>query len=102
MTCRVTHKEDFSSEKSGEEELPTTLRKPTWAYVKPIPHSITNYLNYGRVSTYYRTFLTTLYWVTIPTTAEEAFQYPQWKKAMDEEMQALINNQTWEVVNLKK
>ena len=84
------------------EELPIALRKPTRTCVKPIPHSITNYLNYEMVSTNYRTFLTTLNQETIPTTIEEACQYPQWKVAIDEEMQALIKNQTWEVVNLEK
>ena len=63
--------------------------------MKRIPRSISNYLNYGRVSTNYRTFLTALSQVTIPTKAEEAFQYPLWEKAMDEEMQGLIENQTW-------
>ena len=40
--------------------------------------------------------------MTIPTTVEEAFQYPQRETAIDEEMQALVKNQTWEVVKLKK
>ena len=82
------------------EELPIALRKPTRT---PIPHSITNYLNYEMVSTNYRTFHTTLSQETIPTTVEEACQYPHWKVAIDEEMQASIKNQTWEVVvNLEK
>ena len=89
-------------ERNQLEELPIALRKPIRTCVKPIPHSITNYLNYEMVSTNYRTFLTTLSQETIPTTVEEAWQSPQWKVAIDEEMQALMKNQTWELVNLEK
>ena len=98
---RVNPEEENQFEKSNE-ELPIALRKPTRTCAKPIPHSVTYDLNYRMVSTNCRTFLTTLNQVTIPTTVEEAFQYPQWKTAIDEEMQALIKNQTWEVVQLNK
>ena len=68
------------------EELPIALRKPTRTCVKPIPHSITNYLKYEMVSANYRTFLNTLSHEMIPTTIEEAWKSPQWKVAIDEEM----------------
>ena len=88
----VTLTEKTDSEKS--EELPISLRKSTRTCVKPIPHSISNYLNDDRVSTDYKIFLTALNQVVVPTTVGEGVQYPHWRKAMDEQMQALIKNQT--------
>ena len=76
--------------KQEEKELPIALRKQTRACVKPIPYSITNYLNYRKASPKYRSFLKTLNQIVIPTTAVEASQFPHWKQAKDEEMQALI------------
>ena len=40
--------------------------------------------------------------IPIPKHSQEAMRNPQWKEAMDEEMRALIQNQTWEVVDLPK
>ena len=93
---------DVLTKGQAEEELPIALRKPTRACVKPIPYAITNYLNYRKASPNYRSFLTTLHQTVIPTTAAEASQYPHWKQAMDEEMEALKRNRTWDVVELKQ
>nr|KYP66596.1 Retrovirus-related Pol polyprotein from transposon TNT 1-94 [Cajanus cajan] len=35
-----------------------------------------------------------------PTTVREAFQSPQWVQAMHEELNALVKNQTWDLVPL--
>ena len=94
--------EKTESKKSEEEELPIAVRKPTRTCVKPVPYSISNYINYDRVSPSYKTFLTGLSHVVVPTTVGEAVRYPHWRKAMDEEMQALIKKQTWEVVDIRK
>ena len=59
---------------------------------------MTNYLNYRKVSPNYKGFLTTLNQTVIPTTAVEPSHYPHWKQAMDEEIQELIKNKTWDVV----
>ena len=55
---------------------PPAVNQPSQPPPQLIPHSITNYFNYGMVSTSNTTFLATLNQVTIPTTIEEAFQYP--------------------------
>ena len=107
ITNRVLPEEDALTEKTEskkleEEELPIAVRKPTRTCVKPIPYSISNYINYDRVSPSYKTFLTALSYVVVPTTVGEAVQYSHWRKARDEEMQALIKNQTWEVVDIRK
>ena len=99
---RITPTENAPTERQEEEELPIALRKHPQACVKPIPHVITNYLNYVKVSTNYESILMTLNQTIIPNTTTETAQYPHWKQAMDEEMQALINNRTWNVVELKQ
>ena len=38
----------------------------------------------------------------IPNRVEDALRDPGWKAAMDEEMMALIRNNTWEIVSLPK
>ena len=84
------NEDNASTERHEEEEVPIALGKHPRACVKPIPHAITNYLNYGKVSTNYKSFRTNLNQISIPNTATEAAQYPHWKQAMNEEMQALI------------
>ena len=37
-----------------------------------------------------------------PTSFEEAIQNPKWQQAMDKELQALIDNQTWSIILLPK
>ena len=46
-----------------------------------------------------KSFLETLNQIMIPNTIDETLKYPHWKEAMNEEMQALIKNKTWDVVD---
>ena len=59
-----------------------------------------NYLDYQQVSPGYKCFLTTIQDIETPRNPEEALKNPDWKQAMDDEMTALVGNQTWELVNL--
>jgi hypothetical protein len=43
-------------------------------------------------------FNTTLSSISIPTCFSEAVKYDYWQKAMDEELQALLDNHTWDMV----
>ena len=47
-------------------------------------------------------FNTSLYSNQIPRSVEEALQDPKWKKAIDEEISALVKNETWEKCELHK
>ncbi|KAE8733954.1 putative Calmodulin-binding protein of 25 kDa [Hibiscus syriacus] len=40
--------------------------------------------------------------ITIPDTVEEALKDPKWKKAVEEELKAVENNNTWIIVDLPK
>ena len=47
-------------------------------------------------------FNASLYSNKIPRNVEEALQDPKWKKAMEEEISALLKNETWEKCELPK
>ena len=83
-------------------DWPIAIRKQKRACVKPLPHHIVGYLNYEKVSPEYMTFLLQIQDIPIPKQSQEAMRTPKWKEAMDEEMRALMKNQTWEVVDLPK
>ena len=70
------------------------LRKGTRSCVKPRPHNLAHYLTFHKVSPEYKTFLLHLHESFIPKSPREALQIPQWKTAMDEEMKALLLNDT--------
>ena len=84
----------------GGDDFPIALRKGTQSCVKPIPFAMASYLNYQNVSPQYKTFLTHIQAIPIPKNPQEALSNTQWKAAMDEEMKALLQNDTWEVVDL--
>ena len=93
--------EDVTTERQGEDYLTIALRKSTQTCVKTPLDAIINFLNYRRVSTSYRRFHIILSQTIFPS-ATEALKCPHWKKAMDEEMQALSKKQTWDAIKLQK
>ena len=84
-----------ADEGQNSDNLPIALRKGKRNCVKPLPHDIALCLDHNKVSPVYKSFMTILNQEIIPKTAEEALMYPNWKKAMNEEMEALIKNNTW-------
>ena len=75
-------------------EWPIAIRKGKRSCVKPLPYNIANYLNYTKVSPQYRAFILQIQSIAIPKNAQEALRNTQWKEAMDEEMRALLQNNT--------
>ena len=78
------------------------IRKEKRSCVKPLPPNIASYWNYTKVSPQYRAFLLQIQNITIPKKSQGALRNTQWKQAMDEEMRALLQNNTWEIVDLPK
>ena len=83
-------------------EWSIALRKGKRLCVKPRPHDVTNFLTFENVSPQYKTFLVGLQDITLPKSHHEGLRVSQWKEAMDDEMRALIQNDTWEIVDLPK
>lgn len=63
-------------------------------------YPISNHLTYTNLSSQFKGFVAKLDSIAIPTNIHSAMSDPKWKEAVMEEMGALIENQTWEIVKL--
>ena len=81
-----------------ESYLLIVLRKSMRSTRNPSPHYIA--LSYHRLSLSFYTCFFSLSFVTIPKIVREALAHPSWHKAMTNELSALHNNGTWELVTL--
>ena len=61
------------------------------------PYPVSNYLSYTRMSQEDNRVIQTLMTISVPKNVQEAISSNEWKKAMDEEMEALEKNGTWEM-----
>ena len=81
-----------------ESDLPTALRKRMRSTHNPSLHYIA--LSYHQLSLPFYTCLFSLSSVTIPKTVCDALAHPGWRQAMANELSALHNSGTWELVPL--
>ncbi|KAH0682513.1 hypothetical protein KY285_020026 [Solanum tuberosum] len=80
-----------------------TVITPAWHqdYIttgKKKPHSLSNYASYQHISPTYKAYLSKFSTVNEPTSYEEAIQDEKWMTAMQQELQALDDNGTWNLV----
>jgi len=72
-------------------DLPIALQKDTRTCTQyPVSHVI----SYDSLSSFYRMFVSSLSFISIPQNWHEVFAYEKWKVAMVEEMHALKKNGT--------
>ena len=64
------------------------------------PYSIANYISYQHLSSKYQAFLGKFSAEVEPRYYEEAVKDPRWVLAMQQEIKALEENGTWEIVKL--
>ena len=57
-------------------------------------------MSYNHLSSYSCSFIDSLDSILLPNTAHEALSHPSWHSAMIEEMNALDDNGTWDLVQL--
>jgi hypothetical protein len=67
-----------------------------------VMYPIQDYISYKKVSPTYHAYLGNIAHQTEPTTWEDANQHPIWQKAMNEKLQALEKNHTWDIIYLPK
>ena len=79
------------------DNLPIAKRKGTRSCTQ---HPMSSFVSYHRLSPSLLTFVLSLSAITIPRSYKQALDSSSWKLAMDEEMAALHNNQTWELTPL--
>ncbi|KAK2998527.1 hypothetical protein RJ639_023483 [Escallonia herrerae] len=80
-------------------DLPIGLRKGKRHCTLP-KYLIANFISYDHLSSSSSSFIVYLNSVSIPKTVKEALSHPGWHNAMLEEIQALDDNHTWDLVNL--
>ena len=77
-------------------DLPTALRKGK----RQCAHPISSFCSYDHLSSHSCSFIASLDSISLPNKVSEALGYPCWRSAMIEEMVALTNNGTWDLVRL--
>ncbi|RVW89009.1 Retrovirus-related Pol polyprotein from transposon TNT 1-94 [Vitis vinifera] len=65
-------------------------------------HPIGNFISYDKLSPTFRAFTSSIIEIQVPQNIHEAFKYPKWKAAVDEEVRALEKNGTWEITDLPR
>ena len=78
-------------------DQPIALRKGIRACTE---HPINNFVSYKKLSPSYHAFVSSIDNIQIPRTIQEALIDPQWKKAVKNEIAALVKNGTWNVIEL--
>ncbi|RVW87743.1 Retrovirus-related Pol polyprotein from transposon RE1 [Vitis vinifera] len=77
--------------------LPIALRK---GVRRCTDHPIGNYVTYEELSPSYKAFATSLDDTQVPNTIQEAFKISEWKKVVQDEIDALKKNGTWTITDL--
>ncbi|CAN1766567.1 Retrovirus-related Pol polyprotein from transposon TNT 1-94 [Linum perenne] len=77
--------------------FPIALRKGTRACTR---YPVSRFLSYAKLSTKYKAFVSNVSNLFVPRTIKEALNDAGWTSAVKEEMRALIQNDTWSVVEL--
>ncbi|GKB74092.1 ribonuclease H-like domain-containing protein, partial [Tanacetum coccineum] len=82
-----------------QDERVTTLEENIFSEVK---YGTKKYVRYSKLNTKNYCFVTQLNKNHEPKSYLEASKYPHWTDAMNQEMDALLRNETWEIVELPK
>jgi len=63
-------------------------------------HPISNFLSYDRLSPTFFAFVSSLSFIYVPSNVVEALAHSGWRRAMEDKMETLIQNKTWELTSL--
>ena len=85
-----------SSDPVQNDDLPIALRKGK----RQCAHPISSFVSYNYLSSSSCSFIASLDLISLPHTVREALSHPGWHSDMVEEMQALDDNDTWNLVQL--
>ena len=85
-----------SSDPDLSDDLPIALRKGK----RQCTYPISSFVSYNHLSPSSCSFIASLDTISIPKTVREALSHPGWHDAMVEEMNALDENGTWDLVDL--
>jgi len=63
-------------------------------------HPISNFISYDNLNPTFRQFALSLSSESIHRSYTEVLLVPAWKQVMDEEMEALVSRETWELISV--
>ncbi|KAJ9674605.1 hypothetical protein PVL29_023880 [Vitis rotundifolia] len=83
-------------------DLPIAIRKGTRECTNRPLYPLSHYVSLKHLSLAHKNFIVSLNTTIISNTVSEALTKREWKDVMREEMSALENNKTWEIVERSK
>ena len=86
----------MSSDPIQNDDLPITLRKGKRQCV----HLISSFVSYNHLLSSSCSFIASLDSISLLNTVREALSHPDWRSAIVDEMKALDDNGTWDLVSL--
>ena len=86
----------MSSDLVHNDDLPIALRKGK----RQCAHTISSFVSFNHLSSSSCSFIVSLDFISLPNTGREALSHPSWRSAGVDEMQALDDNGTWDLVPL--
>ena len=81
----------------SDQGWPIALRKDRRACTQRNRYPMSNFMTYALLSSSYRAFAVQLQKILIPSSVIEAKTHINWCKAMNAEMDTLLENETWEL-----
>ena len=93
-------KSELQSEKPIDQNLPIVIRKGMRECTKRSLYPLSHVVSFRKLSPFYKSFLTSLKNIHIPTILYEALSNENWRQTIDAEMEALVKNKTWELIDL--
>ena len=84
-----------SCDPAPSDDLPIALRKGK----RKCTYPVSSFISYHQLSPSTYAFITSLESTSIPNSVHEALSHPRWQNAMIEEMTALDDNGTWDLVS---
>lgn len=90
-----------STKRQLPQRLTRGIPKPTYEpqLSSKVRYPMNHYMSTHRLSQTNQSFVNQLSTISIPNSVQEALTDPRWKAAMNEEMDSLQKNQTWELVD---
>ncbi|KAI5343597.1 hypothetical protein L3X38_011473 [Prunus dulcis] len=89
---------------SQEQRYPSRVRNKPYCFSfsssNEVTYPISGYVSYHRLSKTHLAFTLQLSSLSLSNSFQEALEDPKWKSVMAEEMKALQENSTWDMVNL--
>ncbi|RVW94806.1 Retrovirus-related Pol polyprotein from transposon RE1 [Vitis vinifera] len=89
-----TEERALSQQTHEAEPGPNPSKLPAWrkGVRSCTQHPIGNFISYDKLSPTFRAFTSSITDIQVPQNIQEAFKYPKWKAAVDEEVRALEKN----------